>query len=136
MTQIYYDDGRIRLYQGDSRNIPIPDQSVHCVVTSPPYWNLRVCHDLEPVTWEDGWVGCLGNEPTPEQYLEHLVKGTFREVYRVLRDDGVCWVNLGDTRSGSGKGQLKSGEHASKHGEKQHTNSGSIQGGLHGAADY
>lgn len=130
MTKLYYDDGLIQLYHGDSRNIPIPAQSVHCVVTSPPYWNLRVYHDLEPVVWNDGWVGCLGNEPTPEQYLEHLVRGTFAEIHRVLRSDGVLWVNLGDTRSGSGKGQMGNGSHAGNHGDKQHTNTGSVQGGL------
>ncbi len=42
------------------------------------------------------WRGCLGLEPTPELYVEHIVE-IFREVRRVLRDDGTCWVNLGDS---------------------------------------
>jgi DNA modification methylase len=45
--------------------------------------------------WPDGWVGALGAEDTPEQYVQHLVD-VFREVRRVLRDDGVVWLNLGD----------------------------------------
>ncbi|MGQ9498746.1 MAG: hypothetical protein ACUVSP_10810, partial [Desulfotomaculales bacterium] len=46
------------------------------------------------------WFGCLGQEPTPEAYIGHLVL-IFREVRRVLRDDGTCWVVIGDTYAGS-----------------------------------
>ncbi len=65
----------------------LPDGSVHCVVTSPPYWGLR-----------DYGLGSdqLGLERTPEEYVERLV-GIFREVRRVLRDDGVMFLNLGDS---------------------------------------
>jgi len=49
------------------------------------------------------WRGCLGNEPTVALYVEHMV-AVFREVRRVLRDDGVCWLNLGDSYSGGGNG--------------------------------
>lgn len=63
----------------------LPDQSVHCCVTSPPYWGLR----------DYGTVGQLGLEKTPEEYVAKLVEG-FREVWRVLRDDGTLWLNLGD----------------------------------------
>jgi len=49
------------------------------------------------------WLGSLGLEPTPDLYIEHMVE-VFREVRRVLRDDGVLWLNLGDSYAGSGKG--------------------------------
>jgi DNA modification methylase len=64
----------------------LPDQSVQCVVTSPPYWGLR----------DYGNEGQLGLESTPEAYVENMV-AVFREVRRVLADDGVCWLNLGDS---------------------------------------
>jgi DNA modification methylase len=75
------------LIQGDARSIPLRDASMHCVVTSPPYWGLRD-YGLGPET--------LGLEATPELYVQHLVE-IFREVRRVLRPDGTCWVNLGDS---------------------------------------
>lgn len=68
----------------------IPDKTVQCVVTSPPYWNLR----------DYGVEEQLGLEPTPELYVEHLVE-IFREVRRVLRDDGTVWLNLGDSYAAS-----------------------------------
>ena len=61
-------------------------QSVQCVVTSPPYWGLR----------DYGVEGQIGLEPTPDAYVETLVE-VFREVWRVLRDDGTVWCNLGDS---------------------------------------
>jgi DNA modification methylase len=64
----------------------IPDNSVQCVVTSPPYWGLR----------DYGHDGQLGLEPTPEAYVENMV-AVFREVRRILKDDGVLWLNLGDS---------------------------------------
>lgn len=64
----------------------LPDESVQCCVTSPPYWALR----------DYGVVGQVGLEPTPTAFVERLVM-IFREVSRVLSDDGVCWVNIGDT---------------------------------------
>ncbi len=66
--------------------IPLPDKSVHCVVCSPPYWSLR----------DYGVAGQLGLEKTPEEYIERMV-GVFRHVWRVLRDDGTCWMNIGDS---------------------------------------
>jgi len=73
----------------------LPDGCVQTCVTSPPYWALRD-YDVPPTTWEDGWTGCLGLEPTPQEYVEHVVE-VFREVRRVLRDDGTLWLNLGDS---------------------------------------
>ena len=64
----------------------IPDESVHCVVTSPPYYGLR----------DYGVDGQIGLEETPEAYVERLVD-VFREVRRILRKDGTVWLNLGDT---------------------------------------
>ena len=69
----------------------LPDASVHCCVTSPPYWNQR----------DYGHDGQIGLESTPEAYVARMVE-VFREVRRVLRWDGCCWINLGDTYS-SGK---------------------------------
>ena len=74
------------ILQGDARHIPLANKSVHCVVTSPPFWGLR----------DYGVNGQLGLEKTPEEYVAKLVE-VFREVRRVLRDDGTLWVNLGDT---------------------------------------
>jgi len=69
----------------------LPDQSVQCCVTSPPYWGLR----------DYGVEGQIGLEPSPEEYVARLVE-VFREVRRVLRDDGTLWLNLGDSYNGSG----------------------------------
>ncbi len=71
------------------------------------------------------WRGCLGLEPTPELYVAHMVE-VFREVWRVLRDDGVCFLNLGDSYYGSGKGLYGDGTSHGTEGVKQKTNQGSI----------
>ena len=69
----------------------MPDNLVNCVITSPPYWRLR----------DYGVEGQLGLEKTPEEYVQKMVD-LFREVRRVLRDDGTCWINLGDSYSSGG----------------------------------
>jgi DNA modification methylase len=76
------------LHLGDCLDVlrTMPDASVHCCVTSPPYWGLR----------DYGHDGQIGLEATPEEYVDRLV-GVFREVRRVLRDDGTLWLNLGDS---------------------------------------
>jgi site-specific DNA-methyltransferase (cytosine-N4-specific) len=137
----YLDDGDLVLYQGDvSETLAgLEAESVHCVVTSPPYWGLR---DYGTGLWEGGDAECdhlkvsdpvravatsgleggkkttghvqegfgascgkcgarrvdsqLGLEPTPDLYLEAMV-AVFREVRRVLRADGTCWLNIGDS---------------------------------------
>jgi len=71
----------------------LPDASVHCCVTSPPYWGLR----------DYGHDGQIGLEETPDTYVARIVE-VFREVRRVLRDDGTCWVNLGDCYASAPKG--------------------------------
>ena len=70
---------------GDSLKIlkTLPDNSVHCCVTSPPYYGLR----------DYGMAGQIGREPIPEQYIVRLVE-IFREVRRVLRADGTLWLNI------------------------------------------
>lgn len=146
----YHADGQATLYRGHALDVlrALPDRSVHCCVTSPPYWGLRR-YGLPPAVfggklgcghlWEpqrsykdsparDGgegvgfhdpettreqrwtvsefcatcgaWRGELGLEPSPDLYVAHLVE-VFREVRRVLRDDGTCWLVLGDSYSGS-----------------------------------
>jgi DNA modification methylase len=144
----------VRILVGDARAVlaTLPAESVHCVVSSPPYWGLRD-YQLPPTVWggddegcahawgdeitaiqagggwavgnsPDGkkkdfdlgvrsqgtfcahcnaWRGSLGLEPTPAAYVAHLVE-VFRAVRRVLRDDGTCWVNLGDSYASSAAG--------------------------------
>lgn len=95
----------------------LDERSVHAVVTSPPYWGLRD-YDTPPVTWPDGWRGHLGLEPTPRLYVEHLVE-VFREVRRVLRDDGTLWLVIGDCYFGSStsaKDHLNYGQHMETNG--------------------
>ena len=85
-------NGPLTILQGDvlARLAEMPDESVQCVVTSPPYWGLR----------DYGVAGQLGLEPTPQEFIERMTD-VFREVRRVLRADGTCWVNMGDSYAGS-----------------------------------
>ncbi len=139
----------------------LPSESVHCVVTSPPYWGLRN-YKTEPVVWDgdsacshqwtslipgrqantdtglaltgtgspesrqpgleeagsgtssagqfcalcSAWLGSLGQEPTPQLYVQHLVQ-IFQEVKRVLRKDGTLWLNLGDSYAGTSSSSKK-----------------------------
>lgn len=78
----------MQLLLGDCRSVlpTLPSQSVHCCVTSPPYFGLR----------DYGHDGQIGLEPTPEAFVAEMV-AVFREVRRVLRDDGTLWLNLGDS---------------------------------------
>lgn len=120
---IYERDG-VEAHHGETREIlrSLPDRSVHVVVTSPPYYGLRD-YEIEPSIWGgdplcahrwDGdstsffcaecraWRGLLGLEPTPDLYVEHLIE-VFREIRRVLRDDGTLWLNLGDCYNAAGR---------------------------------
>ena len=91
----------------------IESKSVDCCVTSPPYFGLRdYGHDKQ-----------IGLEETPELYIERLVD-VFREVRRVLADDGTLWVVIGDSYAGSGKGGAKYPENAGRY--KQGTNRGMV----------
>jgi len=81
------------ILNGDSAEMlkTLPAESVHCCVTSPPYYGLR----------DYGADGQIGREDSPEQYIKRLV-AVFREVWRVLRPDGTLWVNIADTYCGTG----------------------------------
>jgi DNA modification methylase len=91
----------LTLKQGDwvEQLKTIPDCSIQCCVTSPPYWGLRSYlpkgHPLKPME--------LGQEKTPEEYVAKMVEG-FREVRRVLKPDGTLWLNLGDSYASGSKG--------------------------------
>lgn len=76
------------LYIGDCIEImkSMEDGSINCCVTSPPYFGLR----------DYGVEGQIGLENTPEEYIEKLIN-VFREVRRILRDDGTLWLNIGDS---------------------------------------
>jgi DNA modification methylase len=83
----------IQILMGDVRERlkDLADESLHCIVTSPPYFGLR----------DYGMDGQIGLEETPEEYVQELVE-VFRSARRVLRDDGTLWLNLGDSY-GKGK---------------------------------
>ncbi len=91
------------LVQADARAIPLENQSVQCVITSPPYWGLR----------DYGQAGQLGLEKTPEEYVEKMVE-VFREVWRVLRDDGTCWLVMGDSFASGDRSTYCSGAAGNK----------------------
>lgn len=156
----------VRILTGDAREVlkTLPDESVHCVVTSPPYFGLRdygnepSVHGGDPDcdhTWgslergkrkdmlpEDrtksaarsgtderqsgashnggkfctkceAWLGTFGNEPTLSLHIEHLVE-IFREVRRVLRKDGVCFLNYGDAYTSGNRATFRSGASENK----------------------
>ncbi len=91
----------VRLLHGDVRAVlpTLPDDSVHCVVTSPPYWGLR---SYLPEGHPDKHLE-IGSEPTLQEWVDTMV-AVFREVRRVLRPDGTLWLNLGDAYTGSRRG--------------------------------
>lgn len=90
----------ITVLQGDVRDRlrGLADESVHCVVTSPPYFGLR----------DYGVAGQIGLEETPDLFVAQMV-AVFEEVRRVLRDDGTLWLNLGDSYAGSWGAQSRGG---------------------------
>jgi DNA modification methylase len=93
---------------GDCRQLmrEMPDESVQCCVTSPPYFGLR----------DYGHPGQIGQEETPEAFVAAMVD-VFREVRRVLKADGTCWLNLGDSYNAAGRTG-----HGTRIGCKQGTN--------------
>lgn len=116
-------DAESRILCGDSIDVlvALPEGIAHTCVTSPPYWGLRD-YGVPPRIWDaapgcahrwgskirggrfcercGAWKGCLGLEPTPDLFVQHLVL-VMREVRRVLRDDGTLWMNLGDSFVGT-----------------------------------
>jgi DNA modification methylase len=142
----FVNDGDFTLHVGDALDVlrDMPDESVHCVVTSPPYWGLRCyaacgcvnegrleiaedergdrhtaggaiafhrqgqpnpeCPDCNGTGKRADVEGQqLGLEPTPDTYITRMVQ-VFREVRRVLRRDGTCWLNIGDSYASNGSG--------------------------------
>ncbi len=102
------------LYQGDCLSILklLPDRCIHTCVTSPPYFGLR----------DYGHAEQIGLEETPELYVAKLIQ-LFREVRRLLVDDGTLWVNLGDSYNAAGRTG-----HGTRVGYKQNTNRASSHG--------
>jgi DNA modification methylase len=98
----------------------LADQSVHCCVTSPPYFGLR----------DYGHGSQIGLEPTPDEFVAAMVE-VFREVKRVLRDDGTLWLNLGDSyNAGRNGGHAGGAKQASLDRHKGITRSGANVEGL------
>ena len=99
-----------KIYLGNCIDVlkTFPEKSINCCITSPPYYGLR----------DYGVDGQIGNEESPEEYIEKLVS-VFDEVKRVLTDDGVLWLNLGDCWAGSNQGagtKKPTAKQASNHG--------------------
>jgi DNA modification methylase len=93
-----------RILLGDALTVlrTLPSESVHCIISSPPYFGLR----------DYGVAGQIGLEASPEEYVAQLV-AVFAEARRVLRSDGTLWLNLGDSYANDGKwGGSSGGKHA------------------------
>jgi DNA modification methylase len=119
----YYSDDLVTLYHGDSLAIlrEMPDQSVGCCVTSPPYFGLR----------DYGVDGQYGLEASPAEYIETM-RALFAEVRRVLTDDGTLWLNIGDSYAQSGPQRNRNGEGGSLNGTSP---TGGVQYGFAARAD-
>lgn len=113
-----------RILIGDARKrlAELPAGSVRTCITSPPYFGLR----------DYGESDQMGLEETPDAYVAEMVL-LFREVWRVLADDGTLWLNLGDSYAGSGKGRNADGSANVDPNSKQSTSLGTILGTLHKA---
>jgi len=103
LEAVTHGEGLWALHAGDALSVlrTLPSESVHCVVTSPPYWGLR----------DYGVEGQLGVERTPEEYIARVVT-ILHEARRVLRAEGTLWLNLGDSYANDTKwGGATSGKH-------------------------
>lgn len=90
MTAPWWTNDTVTIWHANARELPLPDESVDLVVTSPPYFGLR--------SYQDGgehYTGQIGDEPTPAEFVDALIDCT-REMVRVLKPSGSIWVNLGD----------------------------------------
>ena len=74
----------------------VPAKSVHCVVTSTPYWGMRVYEDTQAATWADGEVCAYGHEQTPEGFVRHTVE-VLDTLARLVTEDGSIWWNIMDS---------------------------------------
>lgn len=103
-----------RMNLGDALKVlrELDDDSIDCIITSPPYFNLRLY---------GAGADEIGIEDTPEAYIARLAE-VFREAYRVLKPTGIMWIVVGDSYNGSGKGGAKYGDPK----RKQATNKGSL----------
>jgi DNA modification methylase len=115
----FVQDVDFTLYVGDAVEVlrELPDESVHCCVTSPPYWGLR----------DYGTEGQIGLEATPEAFVESMVQ-VFREVRRVLRLDGTLWLNLGDSYAGHNATGFREGSEAKNGGVSNKNGVGYVPG--------
>jgi len=113
MSTPYYSDESVTLWHGDALDVlrTMPDESVNCVVTSPPYYGLR----------DYGEAGQYGLEETPAAYVATM-RLVFAEVRRVLTEDGTLWLNLGDSYvtsdrgpDGSSSGLTNGAQHRARH---------------------
>ena len=120
MSEPYYQDGSVCLWLGDALRVleGMPESSVDCVVTSPPYYGLR----------DYGVDGQIGLEDTPDEYVDRLA-AVIHETARVLKDDGTLWLNLADSYAGSGKGRRTDGTRGTATG-KQASDRGACSGRL------
>ena len=115
----------VRILHGDCRDVllTLPNESVHCCVTSPPYFGLRD-YDVPPTDWPEvifklfsgmpemtvpAMSCCHGLESDPYSFIAHEVL-IFREVRRILRDDGTLWLNIGDSYASAGGQSPQSGK--------------------------
>lgn len=102
------------IVQADARHLPLADETVQCVVTSPPYWGLRKYSGAQEIDWHDERLDgsgfddsnpadkcAFGLEPTIDLYVNHTLI-ILREIRRVLRPDGVVFWNIGDSYAGGG----------------------------------
>lgn len=85
----------------------LKDESIDCILTSPPYWAMRD-YGVEPTTWADGSSCAFGLEPTIEEYIEHLAEIGI-ELKRVLKPSGTFWLNIADCYVGSWGNYAKKG---------------------------
>jgi site-specific DNA-methyltransferase (cytosine-N4-specific) len=138
-----------RIHCGDAYKLLklMPSESVDCVITSPPYYGLRVYGGKEVETifggnqaceheWKDGfcikcgaWKGQLGLEPDWRMYVEHLVE-LFREVKRVLKKTGSLWLNIGDTYASKPTGSMGRSGWKRPHGRDQSIEARRIRGNV------
>jgi DNA modification methylase len=131
---------QMQLIHGTAHHLPLHDKTIHCVVTSPPYYGLRAYGGVEASLWPGGayapvpgsppitvgcWRGTLGNEPDVCSFIWHTLLW-LRDVRRILRDDGVVWIVIGDSFAGGGGYAPQAPSNQA--GSKQSSNAGSIAG--------